>query len=82
MYGLVAHRGFKSPSLCHLKEVLIFKPGDKVRAFTIIPNTWILAEILNYGEKDSFVLIREWYGIEKNSIFKIENKMLEKIAGN
>lgn len=59
----------------------MFLKGEKVRVFSIIKGSWVLAEILNSGENDSFVLIREWYSLPKNSVYRALNKDIERICG-
>lgn len=57
----------------------MFGKGQMVRVFGVLPNSWVLGEVLDFETETIRVLIKDWHGIKKGTIFTVSSSQIEEI---
>lgn len=57
----------------------MFGKGQLVRVFGVLPNSWILGEILETEIGSAIVLIKDWNGIKNGTIVSVSDSQIEEI---
>ena len=61
------------------------KVGQRIRVFSLVPNSWIIGTVLDLteenGESKVRVLIEDWVGFPRNFVVTISTKEVELISG-
>ena len=61
------------------------KVGQRIRVFSLVPNSWIIGTVLDLteenGESKVRVLIEDWVVFPRNFVVTISTKEVELISG-